>query len=286
MRAPETPQSLSQQQATQQQEQVQQQAAQQQGAPQRPRTNALAVLAIIGVWFLGIVGVIFGHLALRRITRSGERGRGIALAAIIIGYLRIALTAAVIVLLVCTGGRLLQSLDGPSASYLGLDAERYDELGWGSDGYDAQGYNRAGYDATGYDRSGYNAKGYDRDGYDRKGFDSKGYDEDGYNAEGFNAEGYDRDGKDSAGNSATAGDTHGAETGEDQTITEFQGYPILRWVWSDGWGESVPILDCSRTFGPGELCFRTGGPGYPAERSVAPFYTDNPHPWPFKEPPP
>ena len=280
MRAPETPQSLSQQQAAQPQPQF----TQQQGVPQRPRTNALAVLAIIGVWFLGIVGVIFGHLSLRRITRSGERGRGIALAAIIIGYLRIALTAAAIVLLVSTGGRLLHTFEGPSASYLGLDAERYDELGWGSDGYDAQGYNRAGYDAQGYDRSGYNAKGYDRDGYDRKGFDSKGYDEDGYNAEGFNAEGYDRDGKDSAGNSA--GDTHGAEAGEDQTITEFQGYPILRWVWSDAWGESVPILDCSRTFGPGELCFRTGGEAYRGERYAEPFYSDNARPWPSKTPPP
>jgi hypothetical protein len=32
------------------------------------------------------VGIITGHIALARINRTGERGRGLALAAVIIGY--------------------------------------------------------------------------------------------------------------------------------------------------------------------------------------------------------
>jgi hypothetical protein len=43
-----------------------------------------AVLAL-GV----VVGVITGHIALRQIARTGERGRGMALAGVIIGWISI-----------------------------------------------------------------------------------------------------------------------------------------------------------------------------------------------------
>lgn len=54
------------------------------------KTNTLAIIALI----LGIVvplgGIITGHIALGQIKRTGEAGRGLALAGTIIGY---ALTA-------------------------------------------------------------------------------------------------------------------------------------------------------------------------------------------------
>jgi peptidyl-prolyl cis-trans isomerase B (cyclophilin B) len=49
--------------------------------------NDLAVIALIASCVgLSIPGLVMGHLAMRQIKRSGDSGRGIALAAIIIGY--------------------------------------------------------------------------------------------------------------------------------------------------------------------------------------------------------
>ena len=57
------------------------------GAPAGGKTNTLSiislVLSIIGV-HLG--GIITGHIALGQIKRTGESGRGLALAGTIIGY--------------------------------------------------------------------------------------------------------------------------------------------------------------------------------------------------------
>ncbi|MFF8818495.1 DUF4190 domain-containing protein [Leucobacter sp. NPDC015123] len=64
----------------------------QQYAPAAPPTNVFAIVGFIAVFFSGIVGVILGHIALSKIKRTGEGGRGLALAATIIGYVRIGLS--------------------------------------------------------------------------------------------------------------------------------------------------------------------------------------------------
>lgn len=60
------------------------------GYPAPPRTNTFAILAIVTVWFGGILGLIFGYIGLSQIKRSGEGGHGLALAAVIIGWVAIA----------------------------------------------------------------------------------------------------------------------------------------------------------------------------------------------------
>lgn len=56
-------------------------------APVSPPTNSLAIIALI----LGIViapaGIVTGHMALSKIKRTGEGGRGLALAGTILGYI-------------------------------------------------------------------------------------------------------------------------------------------------------------------------------------------------------
>jgi len=55
---------------------------------------ASLVCSLLGWMFCGVgpfLGVIFGFMALRRIKQSGERGRGLALAGLIIGALVILL---------------------------------------------------------------------------------------------------------------------------------------------------------------------------------------------------
>lgn len=50
------------------------------------RTNTLAIVALVGSFFVSLVGIICGHIALGQIKQTGEKGRGLALAGLIIGY--------------------------------------------------------------------------------------------------------------------------------------------------------------------------------------------------------
>ena len=53
--------------------------------PPRP-TNGLAIASIICAVLCAPLGVIFGHVSLSQIKRSGEEGRGLAVAGLIVGY--------------------------------------------------------------------------------------------------------------------------------------------------------------------------------------------------------
>lgn len=64
-------------------------------APVAPaRTNPLAIAALatacggVIIWILApIAGAIMGHIALRQIKRTGENGRGMALAGVLVGWI-------------------------------------------------------------------------------------------------------------------------------------------------------------------------------------------------------
>lgn len=51
-----------------------------------PPTNTLAILALVLAFVISPGGIICGHIALNQIKRTGEGGRGLALAGLIIGY--------------------------------------------------------------------------------------------------------------------------------------------------------------------------------------------------------
>jgi hypothetical protein len=56
------------------------------------------VLGILWIWWLGsILAVVFGHIALQQIRRSGQTGRGLAIAGLVLGYLGVATLTVVIV---------------------------------------------------------------------------------------------------------------------------------------------------------------------------------------------
>lgn len=57
---------------------------------QQVRTNTMAIVALIASFFVALVGVILGHIALSQIKKTHEGGRGLAIAALIIGYIGIA----------------------------------------------------------------------------------------------------------------------------------------------------------------------------------------------------
>ena len=68
------------------------------GYPPAPRTNPLAIVSFVSAFVMSIVAVITGHIALSQIKRTGEGGRGFALAGLIIGYAGIGLAVVFFVI--------------------------------------------------------------------------------------------------------------------------------------------------------------------------------------------
>jgi hypothetical protein len=64
--------------------------------PRRPTTNIFAVLGLAFGLGGGILGVIFGFIALSQIRRTGDEGIGMAVAGIICGSLWIVITILVL----------------------------------------------------------------------------------------------------------------------------------------------------------------------------------------------
>jgi Domain of unknown function (DUF4190) len=67
------------------------------GAPLAPRTNTLAIVALVLGLTVPIGGIIAGHIALGQIKRTGEGGHGLALAGTILGYVFTAFLALYII---------------------------------------------------------------------------------------------------------------------------------------------------------------------------------------------
>lgn len=51
--------------------------------------NVLAIVSLVSAFFFSLVAVITGHIALSQIKRTGEQGRGLAIAGLVLGYLGI-----------------------------------------------------------------------------------------------------------------------------------------------------------------------------------------------------
>lgn len=49
--------------------------------------NVLAIISLVSAFFVSLAAVICGHLALSQIKKTGERGRGLAIAGLVLGYL-------------------------------------------------------------------------------------------------------------------------------------------------------------------------------------------------------
>ncbi len=52
-----------------------------------PKTNTLAIVSLVLAFFVSLGAVICGHIALSQIKKTGENGRGLAIAGLVLGYL-------------------------------------------------------------------------------------------------------------------------------------------------------------------------------------------------------
>ncbi|MCE4025443.1 DUF4190 domain-containing protein [Microbacterium sp. Au-Mic1] len=55
-------------------------------APAANPSSPLPVIALVCAFLLPLAGIVCGHIALAQIKRDGRPGRGVALAAVILGY--------------------------------------------------------------------------------------------------------------------------------------------------------------------------------------------------------
>jgi uncharacterized protein YacL len=55
-------------------------------APAEQKTNVLAIVSLVSAFFVSLVAIITGHIALKQIAQTGENGKGLAVAGLIIGY--------------------------------------------------------------------------------------------------------------------------------------------------------------------------------------------------------
>jgi|GEM_PF-4397555 len=67
------------------------------GTPPTTEYNILAIIAFATSFFCSIAAVICGHIALAELAKTGEKGRGFAVAGTIIGYAGIGITLVMIV---------------------------------------------------------------------------------------------------------------------------------------------------------------------------------------------
>ncbi len=51
------------------------------------KTNVLAIISLVSAFFVSLAAIITGHIALSQIKKTGEQGRGLAIAGLIIGYI-------------------------------------------------------------------------------------------------------------------------------------------------------------------------------------------------------
>jgi peptidyl-prolyl cis-trans isomerase B (cyclophilin B) len=70
------------------------------GYPQPQPTNGLAIASLVCAFLFAPLGIVFGHMSLSQIKRTGEEGRSLAIAGLVVGYLLTVLAVLVVVAIV------------------------------------------------------------------------------------------------------------------------------------------------------------------------------------------
>jgi peptidyl-prolyl cis-trans isomerase B (cyclophilin B) len=95
------------------------------GYPQPQPTNSLAIVSLVCAFLFAPLGIVFGHISLSQIKRTGEEGRGLAVAGLVISYLITVLTIVVVLLsvvFIVKVARDLESLDRLTPAHPDLTA--------------------------------------------------------------------------------------------------------------------------------------------------------------------
>ena len=82
--------------------------------PPNPRTEPLAIASLVCSFFISVLGIVFGHIALARIRRTGDGGRGLAIAGLVVGYTSLAAgTLAAVLAVAFLSAGMMSKTAGP-----------------------------------------------------------------------------------------------------------------------------------------------------------------------------
>jgi peptidyl-prolyl cis-trans isomerase B (cyclophilin B) len=70
------------------------------------KTNGMAIAALVCSLVISPLGIVFGHIALSQIKRTGEDGRGLAIAGLVIGYICTAILVVYLIFVIAFLGAL------------------------------------------------------------------------------------------------------------------------------------------------------------------------------------
>lgn len=90
-------------------------------------TNTFALLSIILAFISPLAAIIFGHLGLSQIKRTGDSGRGIALTGTIIGYAYFVFIALFVIFYI---GMIIMMFGAMGAAFSSLDPYYYDDYSY------------------------------------------------------------------------------------------------------------------------------------------------------------
>jgi len=71
--------------------------AQPYGQAPTDKFNVLAIVSLVSAFFISLVAIITGHIALSQIKKTGEKGRGLAIGGLVLGYLGVVATIIVVI---------------------------------------------------------------------------------------------------------------------------------------------------------------------------------------------
>ena len=78
------------------------------------KTNSMAIAALVCSLVLAPLGIVFGHIALSQIKRTGDEGKGLAIAGLVIGYIFTAIAVAWLIFFIVFLGALGSAINDPS----------------------------------------------------------------------------------------------------------------------------------------------------------------------------
>jgi peptidyl-prolyl cis-trans isomerase B (cyclophilin B) len=70
------------------------------GYPRPQPTNTMAIVSLVCAFVFAPAGIVFGHISLSQIKRTGEEGRGLAIAGLVISYVFTVLAVLAIVVMI------------------------------------------------------------------------------------------------------------------------------------------------------------------------------------------
>ncbi|MGO4594771.1 DUF4190 domain-containing protein [Leifsonia sp. 2TAF2] len=93
-------------------------------APPANTTNVLAIVAFVAAFFVGLAGVICGIISLTQLKRTGQKGRGFAIAGVVIGGVQIVISVIATIAVIAAGALL--GTTGSAALALGQFPQNLD----------------------------------------------------------------------------------------------------------------------------------------------------------------